>query len=91
VARGAELAARAIQRCCRGCRLLARLVEVRLRVPDRVLGLALLVAQMFDVGMRERSGRGAQDESPSRTDNGQAPAGGGGEESHREPSGVRGR
>jgi len=48
-----------------------------------VLGLALLVTQMLDVGLSDRGGRGARDESPGRTDNGQASAGGGGEESHR--------
>ena len=76
----------------RGTRgLLAGLVEVRPGVLDRVLGLALLVAQMLDVSLRQRGGGGAQDESRCRAGNGQAPAGGGGEESHREPSGVRGR
>lgn len=80
---GAEPGVRMAQRSGRTHRLLARLVEIGLSVPDRVLGLALLVAQMLDVGMGERSGRGAQDECPSRTDNGQASAGGGGEESHR--------
>jgi hypothetical protein len=52
-------------------------------VLDGVLGVRLLVPQMLDIRLCVRRGSGAQDERSGRADDGQAPAGGGGEESHR--------
>ncbi len=78
-----QLGARPAQRGSRPRGLLARLVEVGLRVLDGVLGLALLVTQMLDVGVGQRGGGGAQDERSGRAGHGQASTGGDGEESHR--------
>ncbi len=50
---------------------------------DGVLGLALLVTQMLDVGLGQRGGGGAEDERSGRAGHGQASTGGDGEESHR--------
>ena len=81
---GAQVGTRARQRDVRRAALLARLVEVDLGALDRVLRLRLLLLQMMlGVGVGERAGERADTERTGRTDDGQAAAGGDGEESHR--------
>jgi hypothetical protein len=83
VSSGVELRARPGQRDVRLGRLMARLVEVRLGVLRRVLGLRLLVTQVLDVGMSERAGRRTYAQGTCQDGGDQAAADGGGEETHR--------